>query len=288
MTFDAREKSRFGGRPIRLFRFQRQGIIWRFAQADRVITVGGFDWLPAQIDRDEIKQTSERAKDKLAIRMAYLRDPNAALIDLPTTQALGDLWHPYIPSDKIAVMCLSTHYGETDSPVLEWSGEVAQPQYTDVELTLTCVPGKAITEARNQGAKWQRACWKSPYSTGLRGCNLDPAAFEVPGTLTSVVGLTVKAAAFATAPLSLLQGSLSWTRSNGLIERRTITSHTLGSDTVTLLYGGDDLDVATAVVALPNCPGTWAACVERGNDLNYGGAIYKPVENPNGESMSWG
>lgn len=286
--FDTFELSRFGGKPIRLFRFQRQGIIWRFAQADRTITAGGFDWLPAQIDRDEIKQTSERAKDKLAIRMAYLRDPNAALIDLPTTQALGDLWHPYIPSDKIAVMCLATHYGETDAPVLEWSGEVAQPQYTDVELTLTCVPGKAITEARNQGAKWQRACWKSPYSTGLRGCNLDPAAFEVSGTLTSVVGLTVKAAAFATAPLSLLQGSLSWTRSNGLIERRTITAHTLGSDTVTLLYGGDDLDVATAVVALPNCPGTWAACVERGNEPNYGGAIYKPVENPNGESMSWG
>lgn len=286
--FDTFEISRFGGKPVRLFRFQRQDVIWRFAQADRVITAGGFDWLPAQIDRDEIKQTGERAKDKLKIRLAYLRDPNAPLIDVPNTQSLGDLWHPYIPSDVVSVMCLSTHFGDAAAPVLEWSGEVAQPEYTDVELSLTCVPGKAITEARNQGAKWQRACWKSPYSTGLRGCNLDPADFEVPATLTSMVGLTAKAAAFATAPLSLLQGSLSWVRSSGLVERRTITSHTLGSDTVTLLYGGEELAAALEVIALPNCPGTWAACVARDNTINFGGAMFKPIENPNEESMSWG
>lgn len=287
MTFDTRERARFGGKPIRLFRFARQDVVWRFAQADRVITAGGFDWLPAQIDRDEIKQTGEKAKDRVKIRMAYLRNPFADVADLPATQSLGDLWHPYIPSDPVSVMCFGHHNGEASAPVLEWSGEVAQPGYTDVELTLTCIPGKAISEAKNQGAKWQRACWKEPYSTGLRGCNLDPADFEVPATLTSVDGLTVVAAAFATAPLSLLQGSLSWTRSNGLVERRTIVSH--AGDTLRLLYGGAELAAALDVVALPSCPNTYAGCVERDNTINFGGASYKPIENPlEGVSMSWG
>lgn len=292
--FDLLEKSRFGGRPVRLFRFQRQNAIWWFAQADREVDAGSATWHAAQIERDEIRQTSERAKDKIKIRMAYLRDPNANPVDIPATQSLGDLWHPYIPSDPVSVMCFSHHYGDTDPPVMEWSGEVAQPEYTDVELTLTCIPGKAIAEAKNQGAKFQRACWKEPYSTGLKGCNLNPDDFDIAGTLTDVTGLTVKAAAFASAPLSLLQGSFRWPRTiqahNGaieIIESRTIVQHS--GDTVRLLYGGAGLAVALAVVGRPSCPGTYAACEARENTINYGGAIYKPVKNPmEGVSMSWG
>lgn len=291
MAFDALELSRFLGRPVRLYMFTlttAPGVteVWRFAQCDRDVVISGNTWLAAQIDRDEIRQTSEKAKDKLKIRMDYLRDPFALPTDIPTTQALGDLWHPYIPSAIVQVMCLTTHYGDASAPVLEWSGEVVQPQYTDTQLELTCVPGSALSEARGQGAKWQRACWKSPYSTGPRGCNLDPADFEVPATLSAVDGLTLTSSAFAGAPLSLLQGSLRWELASGRVEKRTIVAHD-GAD-VTLLYGGPELAAGLDVVALPGCPGTWAACVERDNTINYGGAIYKPVDNPDGVSMSWG
>lgn len=289
--FDTFELSRFLGRPVRLFQFTRQSKVWRFAQADRDLVIGGNTWLAAQIERDEIRQTVERAKDKLTIRLAYLPDPDAPADLVPSTQPLGDIWRPYIPSDQITVICLEAHYGDTDPPKVEWMGEVAQPAFTDTQLELTCVPGRAIAEAVNQGPKWQRGCWKVPYSQGSRGCGMDPADFEVPATLTEVDGLTLTAAEFASAPLSLLQGELRWTRSNGLIERRTIVSHTLGSDTVRLLYGGEELAAALAVVALPSCEQTWAACEVRFVDPenHYGGAIYMPVENPmEGVSMSWG
>lgn len=294
MTFDTLERARFGGRPVRLFRFQIQGAVWWFAQATSdVTTLGGIVWTAAQIDRDPVRQTSERAKDSLKIRMPYLRDPNAPLIDLPATQAIGDLWHPYIPSSRVQVMCFSHHHGSADAPVLDWSGEVAQPEYTDVQLELTCTPGIAITEAKNQGPLWQRACWKVTYSVGLRGCNLDPADFLIPATLDTVTGLTLTAAAFATAPFSLMQGQLQWTRTliahNGsidIIESRTIISH--AGATVQIAYGGLELAPALEVNGLPDCPRTWAACVERNNTINFGGAIYKPVENPEGQSMSWG
>lgn len=289
MTFKAFEDSFNSARPLRLFMFTLQGITWRFAQADRDIVIGANTWLAAQIDRSEIKQTTEKAKDSVRIRMAYLRDPFAPVGMRPVTQSLGDLWHPYIPSSKVRVMCFATHYGSADAPVLEWSGEVSQPRYNDSELELTCTPGNAKAEARNQGGKFQRACWKTVYSTGVRGCNLDPDDFRISDTLTDVAGLTVKAAAFATAPHSLLQGWLYWTRVDGIVEKRTIVSHV--GDTVRLLYGGKDLAIGLAVNALPNCEGTWVACTARRPDpeMHYGGAIYEPIENPmEGVSMSWG
>ncbi len=295
MGFNPLQKSRFGARPVRLYRFQLQGAIWWFVQSDRDMTTpGGATWKAARIDRDDIQQTAERAKDKLKIRIAYLRDPAAPALDIPSTQSLGDLWHPYVPSDKVQVMCFDWMFGDTDAPKLVWSGVVSQPQFTDVELELTCLPNSAFGEAKNQGPRAQRACWKVPYSTGLDGCNLDPADFEVPGTISVVAGLTITVPAFAAAPLSLLQGEFRWPREvtahNGdieITERRTITS--VSGAVITLLYGGEGLANGVDVTGLPGCPGTWDACEARDNTINHGGAAYKPIKSPyDGESMSWG
>lgn len=284
MSFEAFEIGRFTGRPLRLFVFQRQALIWRYCTGDRNVVIGGNTYFAEAIDRSEIRQTAERAKDDVTITLPYLRDP--AALAFPVTQALGDNWHPYIPHDTIAVTCLATHYGDTDPPAVEWSGIVTQPAFTDTELTLTCTPGPAIARARNQGPKFQRACWKTVYSTGLRGCNLALSAFEVAGTLSAVSGLDVTAAAFAIAPLPLDGGWLEWTRGDGLVERRSIMAHS--GDTVTLLYGAAALAAGLAVTARPGCPRTWAACEARGNTINYGGSVYKPGKDPAQAPMSWG
>lgn len=287
--------ARFFGLEVRLFRFQLQGAVWWFAQAKRDQVAGGATYRAAAIERDEIEQTSEPAKDKLKIRFAYLRDLDALPYEIPATQSLGDLWHPFVPSDHVKVMCLDWD-GSAAAPRMVWSGYVSQPQFSDVELELTCHPNTAIGEAKNQGPKSQRACWKPPYSTGLDGCNLDPDDFYVPGAISAIDGLTMTVPAFATAPFSLLQGEFRWERTitahNGTIaitERRTISAH--DGATARLLSGGLGLAGALDVVGLPGCPGTWDACAERRPDPqnHYGGAYYKPVKNPyDGQSMSWG
>jgi hypothetical protein len=284
--FNTFETSRFLGRPVRLFRFERQGLVWRFCNAPQDLTIGGFTYLAAQIDRSEIKQTVERAKDKVQITIAYLRDPSAATF--PVTQALGDNWHPYTPSDTVRVICMAAHIGDTDPPAVEWMGVVSQPAFTDVELTLTCEPSTAIALALQQGPKWQKGCYKTVYSTGPRGCGLDPAAFEAAATLTAASGLTLTAVEFGTSPLSLAGGWVEWTRTDGLVERLSIMSHS--GTSIGLLSGAVDLAIGLAVVARPACEQTWAACAVRfaNPELHYGGAIYKPVKNPTGDSMSWG
>lgn len=290
--FDAKQKARFGGKPVHLFVFTRQGVSLRFCTGavDYENPVDGTVYTAGLIERSEIKQTIERAKDKLTIKLAYLRDPAAT--DLPSTQALGDWWHPYIPGDRVDVACMVAHRGDDDAPKVEWLGVVVRPKFGDVELELTCAPFGQAARNKGQGARWQKACWKTVYSTGVRGCGLDRDAFKVDATPT-VAGLQLTDAAFGASSLSLNGGWFEWTRDDGLIEKRTIIAH--AGDTISLLYGGEGLATGVVGTARPNCPKTWAACLVRFPTPedppanHYGGAIYKPVKNPtDGVSMSWG
>lgn len=284
MSFDLVEVSRFLGRPVHLFLFTRQSQVWRFASGGRDVVVGGHTYLGAQIGRSEIQQTVEREKDKLTITFPYLLDPAAP--EYPATQSLGNNWRPYIPSSPVSVVCMATHIGDASAPAIEWMGVVTEVAHTDTKMTLTCEPSNSSSQARNQGAKWQRGCWKTVYSTGLRGCNLDPEEFKVEATLSAVSGFTLTAAAFGAAPIDLAGGALTWTNDAGVVERRSIMSHS--GTTITVLYGSADFANGLDVVALPGCPRTWVACEARANTINYGGAIYKPGKNPTEDSMSWG
>ena len=284
--FETYDVSRFLGRPVHLFVFRRGPLVWRFASCDRDVTVDGHTYLGAQIKRGEIKQTAERAKDKLTISLAYLRDPNA--FAYPVTQSLGDNWFPYTPGQAVTVECLATHFGDTDPPVVEWTGEVLQPRFKDVELELQCVPTRSYDRAYNQGPKWQRACWKTVYSTGVRGCNLGLDAFKVDAELTEVDGLTLTAAEFAAAPINLAGGWIEWEGVSGT-QRLTVMRH-VGSE-ITVLSGASELEVGLVVAARPTCEQTWEACAARRADPqnHFGGAVYKPIKNPReGVSMSWG
>lgn len=363
MTFSAFETSPRGGHPTHLFVFTRQGLVWRFAACDRDVTIGGNTYTAAPISRSAIKQTVEKPQDQVTITLPYMLDPNAT--ELPVTQDLGNQWNPFVPTDPVSVLCLATHLNDPDQEIAtQWIGVVGQPKYTDGQLELTCLPPGQISRARYQGAKWQKSCWKTLYSTGPRGCGLVPGpipvagtvtavagsaitaaeyvpqqrtfvggtaswsdatttpatprtanitaasgttltldnvagivvgtvvtastiALQFPATITAISGTTLTAAEFATSTLTLAGGFIEFTRPDGLLERRSVMAWS--GNTVTLLYPIPSLAVGAVVNVLPGCEHTWAACLARNNTVNYGGAVYMPVQSPyNGNSMSWG
>ncbi len=290
MLFDEFELGRFTGRPVRLYVFTRQSLVWRFAESDTDFEYDGTVYTAAQISRSEIEETVEREKDKVTIKLAYLRNPTPPIgTEIPVTQSLGDNWHPYIPTDVVRVVCLDAHHGATDAPKPVWSGVVTQPQFGDIELTLTCEPHNGFTRARGQGPRCQKSCWKLPYSTGIRGCNLDPEDFKAEGALDDVAGLVLTAPAFAASTLNLAGGSYTWVDpATGLVHRRSIEAHS--GSAITLAYSGPGLAAGLVGYALPTCPRTWEGCAARRADPqnHFGGNFYKPVDNPQGESMSWG
>jgi hypothetical protein len=171
-------------------------------------------------------------------------------------------------------------------------GTVLGPAFGDSEMELTCSPNSGRADAANQGPKAQRACFKTVYSTGIRGCNLVEDDFKLPGTLTAVDALTLTAAEWIDTPFSLQGGTFYWTRTDGIVEERPIMAHNNATGAIQILWGGEGLAEELAAVAVPNCPGTWAACAARRDDPenHYGGSVYKPVRDPilDGVSMSWG
>ncbi|HEX7383352.1 MAG TPA: DUF2163 domain-containing protein, partial [Burkholderiaceae bacterium] len=221
MTFRASELLRFGGKPTQLFRFTRQSAEWCYTNADHDVVVGDRTYVAAPIKRSEIKQTSEAPQDKITINVPYVLDPNAA--EKPVTQALGDNWNPFIPSDSIQVVCMAMHLNDPDRQVaVEWIGFVSQPAYSDGKLELTCLPPGSISKARYQGPKFQRGCWKTLNSTGPRGCNLPRDKFAVPAKITALDGLTATLSATHIADLPRSGTWLSW----GASEQRSVTGGT--------------------------------------------------------------
>ena len=286
MLFDDFQTGRFVGQPIDLYVFERGSIAQRYCKGEKDVTIGDDTYTASQIERSAIEESLEPEKAKLTLRMPYLRNPAATAV--PSTQDLGDWWFPYIPAGDVKVTCLAWHIGATDAPKQEWTGVVVGPEFTDTELTLTCLPGPTLAQAVNQGPKWQVACWKTPYSQGPRGCGMQLDDFEIASTAITVSGLTLTADEFAAAPLNLAGGWFEWTRGDGLLDQRTIMAHT--GDSIVLQWGATDLDDVTAGSAWPTCPQNWDGCAARFDDPenHYGGSIYKPVENPTGDSMSWG
>lgn len=134
------------------------------------------------------------------VTIAYLLDVAAA--SYPATQSLGNNWRPYVPTDDVGVECFATHYGEAAAPTLEWIGVVTGVKFGDVELELTCEPNGSHQLARDQGAKWSKSCWKTVYSTGIRGCNLAgaPATLQSAVTRLEQLGTDVAPAAHVLVP----------------------------------------------------------------------------------------
>ena len=108
----------------------------------------------------------------------------------------------------------------------------------------------------------------------------------VEATLTAVSGLTLAAAEFtAYASGRLAGGYIKWTRTDGLVEYRTIRSHE--GDQITLDYGGIDLALELVLIAYPGCAHTWADCGFYENRDNYGGNLHMPIKNPYGGDPVW-
>lgn len=281
--FETFDLSRFLGKPTHLFVFTLQGLVYRFASGPRDIVIGANTYLAAAgIERSEVNETSERAQNKLTIKMPYLLNPNAD--EFPITQEFGGLFRPYAPSGKVAVVCMALHVNDGDlQAVVEWSGRVVSPKFTDTLLTLTCERNASRKNFRGNSGRYTRGCWKALYDCGVAAADHAFAA-----TLVDVDGLTLTAAEFDNYDDGRLEGGfVQWARSNGLVEQRTINSHS--GTTITINYGGAELAEGLEITAHPGCAHTFADCRDYyDNSPNYGGQPQLNVENPfDGHRIAW-
>lgn len=279
MAFDTYERSQYHGRPVELYTFRLQGLVQRYVRGDAGVNIGGHDFYPGQISCTELRDTAERAKNEVTIRFDYLRDPNAPR--KPSTQPLGALWHPYVPSSPVFVTIQAIHKGDSEEQLQNiWTGKAGQPKFSSTEMELLCVPSRADRKGwSGRARRLQRACPLAVYSQGFRMCNLPLEDWAVELTISDVDGLTIAAPEIERDDdIEWAGGMVEWEDDDGIVQTRTIRSNT--ALTITLDYGASSLAGLTGVTAWPGCPGNWDACEKRDNTDNYGGCFYMPGKSP--------
>lgn len=257
----------FLARNIEFFDFARGAQHWRYVSENRPLTYLGATYTYANIKRGKLGETQDLTRNTLDLTV-------------PDTLPLLDLYRGAPTLDVINV----TMYRQRKSDgttAQAWSGVIGSVSFgAGGAATVHCLPPMASLRGTGLKRCWQRACPLVVYSAGLGQCNANQAAMRVNGTLTTVTGATVKAAAFATRPDQwFANGWIEWTV--GLAtERRFVTSHI--GDTLTLLTPAL-ADVGTVVAAYPGCDQTLATCDSKfGNAVNYGGQPWIPQKNPFG------
>ena len=257
MAFDFYESSTEEGRPIYLYRFTLNSLVWRFTSADADIEAAGALWAAVPISDDGVKLTGESVTDALTITTSSKIEPAQIYMRFP-------------PSSLMQVAILRTHDEDFDDIKTVYVGEVTQCNVpTPGTAVFTCETLASTMKREGLRMAWQRDCPHALYDPNT--CRVNKVAFGVLATATLAENGHVKAPELNAYPWTYFPGGfIEWLDPDRGIERRTIEAQ--GPDGLIRLFGtGDGIEVGQQFTAYPGCAHNTDACKGFGNLLNYGG-----------------
>lgn len=274
MSFSDKEISNDEGQRIGLYHFRWGTQNWYYTSADRVIAYdsgdgsGSHDYQPTAISDSGVTQGGETGYD--------------FQVTLPSTNPVALLYRVTPPSGRVYLKVRRMQLGETDAPLF-WVGTVANLKPKNLAgAVMVC--RSSISNLKRTGLRltWQRQC---PHALYDRQCRVDPADWEYPYEIASVVGNQVT---LVTAGVGLDQatgfftgGIIKWQVATDTYDFRMIEAHT--APLVFTLFGrGDGLAAAMDVLLYPGCTRdvSLTGCLHFANLDNYGGHLYMPGKSP--------
>lgn len=263
MSFDVKEKSQFGARPVELFRFTQGSSAWLYTSASTPKGVAGLGYFTVPEGRivcGEVAHTSERGSGTLEVTV-HRANPVAALF-LTT-----------LPIQPPRLTKWLTHDDELTNAVVEWTGRVAQADFDGPECKLTCIGRTQELEDAAPAAPAQATCG---HVFGSAGCGVKLADFTVTATLSAVGSLTVTSSTFGARADGWYTGGKLIPPSGAPF---LIVAHT--GNVLTLLGPPHGLAVGSVVRAVAGCDRTYPTCVNKfNNGLNFLGLPFWPEKNP--------
>lgn len=258
MTYDAREKSGYGGAPVELYRFICGARTWAYTSADVAQSHLGLSFVPEAIARGEIDASDEDSQGVLEITV-------------PRTNEVAALFLPDLPPSPVLLEIYRLHRGDAEV-VLFWSGEIGSAEFAGSRVRLAGAPVSRVLRKQLPPNSFQAQCNWALFSTQ---CGLDRFAYRQAATITAISGYTITAAAFGTHPDGYFRAG--WVEiASG--EKHWVTEH-VGS-VLTLMTPFRSLVVGDAVDAYPGCDRTIAACKAYSNLARYLGFPFVPTKNP--------
>jgi hypothetical protein len=261
-----RESSLDQGAPLALYAFNRGAQAKYYTNADRDIVLDGKTFLAREngvgtaISHTEIQDGGETSSQSITVTMAL-------------GLSVADWWRNAPPPGETITCTIWISHEDEDDWLVEWpAGRVVQPDWTSTILSLHSEPLTTRAARAAQGVVISRGCAHTLYDDG---CGIDPAAHELPSTLTAVNALTLTATEFLALPAGRLAGGyLEFVDSQGYTVRRSIASHP--GSTITIDYGHPELVASAAISVYPGCGLTWDDCLYYENTDNYLGFLYMP------------
>lgn len=266
MTYDSREKSVYGGEPIEIYKFDREGIsIWRYTSADRDLVVGGQVYLAAPIKRNDIEGSQDVERTALKITMPADADFPEQFISSP-------------PTDRISVEVRRYHYLDSELAFL-WVGRVVNVEHREFEAIVLCESSVSSLKRPTLRRVYQTSC---PHLLYGNECDLVKSTWAVPATLQSgTSGVTLKSSTFAGYADNYFSGGFVEIVVSSLINRAFITGHI--GDTITTGLPLQGAAVGLPITVYPGCDHSLNTCATKfSNNVNYGGFPYIPTKNPMG------
>ena len=261
------QSSNYGASPVTLYQFTRGKIMYRYASADRDITLAGVTYTAIPISDSGFIQSGETQDDNVTIT-------------LPWTADVVVIFNGTAPSDQVFVNISRLNFGDTVAYAL-WSGSISEVKRTNqATAEITCETIAQSFERNGLTLSYSRTCPYFLYDPHT--CTVDPANWATPVTLASISGNTLTGLGFgAGGDTWFTNGFIEWPIDDAAdtFERRAIASQ---SGTTAVLIGlPDGLSTGQEVTAYPGCDRSNKTCDVKFNNLaNCGCAPFLPGISP--------
>lgn len=317
MTFQTNETATTS-RPVELYTFARAvgaaSRVWRYAASDADVTLEGLTYRAATIDRTTIQRETDAGRTTLRVTVPRVVPVAADLLADGAGGPLGGT--PGAAEAPLTVTIVRVHRDaagavssvDADRRVVFGPGVVQQVRVSgeadgDVEFTVASAHAQlarpSLRVLLQRGCNWSLGdarCGLDVESAGYAwGATAGASGVDAIGpTLEVTLGVTpaVYAVGSAVEQATWFDGGTLVVGSGATLERIPIVRATIPdvaaptTATLALLRGSAALAAGAALVLLPGCARTLAACRDKfGNARRFGGFPDLPQRNPLRESI---
>lgn len=272
MTYDALEKSAYGGKPVELYKFTKGITLWRHTDGDRDVVVGAETYKTGwPISRTEPEMSEETTRSSVKITTAK---------DHPVAQ----LFITGAPYESVWVSIFRMHVGDSET-ILLWQGKVRGISWkaSKGEAVIECDPVEKVIGKGGFRQTYGPYCHKKLYSPR---CAVSEASFTTDITVSAInsTGFVITCPELGTKANQYFR--LGEVYFPDLGARMMVVDHTGSAATLKapiqgLVVGAHGRAIAGCNHIWKDGSGNWGDCKARFNNLdNFGGWPFVPTKNP--------
>lgn len=251
----------FSGKPVEMYRFQRGAETWLVTTARRPVTVNSETYLPAYVERDNIRSSGDKGREKTTIMM----DSTHPMIQ------------PYAAGPPAAPTTVLILRAESDDGTFRfvWGGRIITADVGPAKAKINCEPISTTLRRLGLRRPYQVLCDLVLYDPN--SCRATEV--KVDATVTLIGGKTVSISVAGSPSEGLYAGGKIYF---GTLLYFILEHHTSGGNTLVLAGPPAGLTVGAAIQISRGCPHDTIGCISFNNLDNYGGFPYMPQRNPFG------